>query len=91
MEADPEKLTLELRVTQRARWVGWFGIAVVITAFLAALGNFLLPMPNRLIAGLLQPFIFVGIGSLLYHVGLHVHALNVNSVRMAMDAGQPVS
>ena len=30
----------------------------------------------------LQPFIFVGLGLLLYHVGQHVHAMNQNVILM---------
>ena len=33
-----------------------------------------------------MPLIFVGLASLLYHIGQHVHALHANALRMiAMD------
>jgi hypothetical protein len=64
--------------------LGQVGYGIVLAAFVIALVNSLLPEPNKLVGSLLQPLIFVGIGSLLYHIGQHVHALHVNVIRMAM-------
>ena len=38
----------------------------------------------------LQPFIFVGLGLLLYHIGQHVHAMNQNVILMVggMDSAE---
>jgi hypothetical protein len=64
--------------------LGQVGYGIILAAFVIALANSLLPEPNRVVGSLLQPLIFVGIGSLLYHIGQHVHALHENVIRMAM-------
>ena len=70
--------------------LGQVGYGIVLAAFVIALVNSQLPEPNRVVGSLLQPLIFVGIGSLLYHIGQHVHALHVNVIRMAMmESGPP--
>lgn len=67
--------------------LGQVGYGIVLASFAIALVNSQLPEPNKVIAALLQPLIFVGIGSLLYHIGQHVHALHSNVIRMATMQG----
>jgi hypothetical protein len=64
--------------------LGQVGYGIVLFAFVIALVNSQLPEPNKVVGSLLQPLIFVGIASLLYHIGQHVHVLHKNAIRMAM-------
>ena len=66
---------------------GLVGYGIVLIAFLLAIVNFLLPTPIAFLQAILQPLIFVGIASLLYHVGQHVHVLHINAIRMGMMQG----
>lgn len=67
--------------------LGLIGYGIVLAAFVLAVINFLLPTPIAFIQAILQPLIFVGIASLLYHIGQHVHALHVNAIRMITMGG----
>jgi hypothetical protein len=72
------------------RRTGLVGYGIVVIAFLVSILNALLPEPNAFIAKILMPFIFVGIASLLYHIGQHVHAMHQNALRMiAMERELP--
>jgi hypothetical protein len=72
----------------RAPWLsGTLGLAVILVAFAVAVVNASLETPNRTISMTLQPFIFVGMGLLLFHIGLHVHAVHQNVILMASDMG----
>jgi hypothetical protein len=64
--------------------LGKVGFGVILVSFAIAVVNAQLPEPSKVISALLQPLIFVGIGSLLYHIGQHLHALHQNVIRMAM-------
>ena len=71
-----------------APWVtGVAGLSIIVTGFLISIVNASIETPNTFISMTLQPFIFVGLGLLLYHIGQHVHALNQNVILMADDAG----
>ena len=70
--------------------LGQIGFGIVLAAFIIALVNILLPSPNKVVGSMLQPLIFVGIASLLYHIGQHLHMLHMNVIRMArMESGSP--
>lgn len=74
----------------RAPWLsGSIGLAVILVAFAVAVVNASLETPNTVISMTLQPFIFIGMGLLLFHIGLHVHAVHQNVILMAsgMDTG----
>ena len=60
------------------------GYDIVLFAFVVTVVNALLPEPNPFVAKILMPFIFVGVASLLYHIGQHVHAMHQNALRMIM-------
>jgi hypothetical protein len=70
----------------KAPWLtATMGLAIILVAFVVALINAGLDTPNQFISRTLQPFIFVGMGLLLYHIGLHVHAVHQNVILMATD------
>ena len=68
-------------------WTGIAGLSIIFVGFLVSIVNASLDEPSRFIAMTLQPFIFVGLGLLLYHIGQHVHAMNQNAILMARDMG----
>jgi hypothetical protein len=71
-----------LALIKAPKFLGLLGFAIVLFAFLLAVVNALVPTPNAFIKAILQPMIFVGLASLLYHIGQHVHALHQNALRM---------
>jgi hypothetical protein len=78
-----ERLSMLESITAPHRF-GQVGYGIILAAFVIALVNSQLPVPNKVVGSLLQPLIFVGIGGLLYHIGQHLHALHENIIRMAM-------
>lgn len=85
MSAQNQTPTGAERLTRvKAPWLsGTIGLAIILLAFVIALINAGLETPNKFISLTLQPFIFVGMGLLLYHIGLHVHAVHQNVILMA--------
>ena len=72
----------------KAPWVtGVAGLSVIVSAFLISIANASVDTPNTFISITLQPFIFVGLGLLLYHIGQHVHAMNQNVILMVDGMG----
>lgn len=68
----------------KAPWVsGFVGMSIIVVAFLISIVNASVDTPNKFVTMTLQPFIFVGLGLLLFHVGQHVHAMNQNVIRMS--------
>ena len=59
-----------------------------MAAFAISLINASLESPNQFISMTLQPFIFVGMGFLLYHIGIHVHAVHQNVLMMAGEMSE---
>ncbi len=73
----------------QAPWVtGVTGLSIIGSAFLISIINASIDTPNTFISATLQPFIFVGLGLLLYHVGQHVHAMNQNVILMVEGMSQ---
>ncbi len=67
----------------KAPWVaGAAGLSVIVGAFLVSVVNASIDTPNSFVSMTLQPFIFVGLGLLLFHIGQHVHAMNQNVILM---------
>ena len=62
---------------------GQVGFGIVLGAFVLAFINALLPEPIAFLSKILPPLIFVGLASLLYHIGQHLHVLHKNVIRMA--------
>ena len=83
----PSERAAELLKSARApRWLGLVGFGIILLAFAASVFNALLSEPNTFTGRILMPFIFVGLASLLYHIGQHEHAMHANALRMiAMD------
>jgi hypothetical protein len=72
----------------KAPWKsGVVGLGIIVTAFVISIINASLETPNMFVSMTLQPFIFVGLGLLLYHIGVHVHAIHQNVILMADDMG----
>ena len=66
------------------------GLSIIVGAFVISIVNASIDTPNSFISMTLQPFIFVGLGLLLYHIGQHVHAMNQNVILMVggMDSAE---
>ena len=80
-ESSQSEILKSIEVPSR---LGRVGYGIVLVAFLLAAINALLPSPIAILGAVLQPFIFVGIASLLYHIGQHVHVMHQNAVRMIL-------
>ena len=72
----------KLASARAPRLIGIAGLSIIVIAFLISIVNATIDTPNTFISMTLQPFIFVGLGLLLYHIGQHVHALNQNVILM---------
>ena len=84
MSGESEKAVDLLKSAKAPRWLGLAGYGIVVFAFLVSIVNALLPEPNAFVGKILMPFIFVGVASLLYHIGQHVHAMHQNALRMIL-------
>lgn len=81
---------IEVRIQQVGRYSRFLkaGLGVIIGAFLLAV---LIRVPNNLdsvsaaIDAILQPMIFVGMGLLLFGIGLHLHLMHLNLVKQLQD------
>ena len=80
-----------LRSIKTPRLLGLVGYWIVLGAFGLAVINALMPEPNAFLGKILMPLIFVGLASLLYHIGQHVHAMHANAIRMITMGGPPIS
>ena len=80
-----EEQTAQQRLAQiKAPWLtGVAGLSIIVTGFAISIINASLDTPKTFISMTLQPFIFVGLGLLLYHIGQHVHTMNQNAILMA--------
>ena len=84
MSGESEKVAELLRSARAPHWFGLVGFGMVVFAFLVSVVNALLPEPNAFVLKVLMPFIFVGVASLRYHKGQHVHAMHQNALRMIL-------
>ncbi|MCZ6529905.1 MAG: hypothetical protein O6949_06180 [Chloroflexi bacterium] len=84
MRGESEQYSELLKSARAPHWLGLARYGIVIFALVVSVVNALLPEPNAFVAKILMPFIFVGIASLLYHIGQHVHAVHQNALRMVM-------
>lgn len=60
------------------------GLTVIIAAFLLAVSGVLpanLDSPEQAIQSILRPLTFVGLGLILYGIGIHLHPMHLNLVR----------
>ena len=89
MSRQSEPSAQQMLANIQAPWItGVVGLSIIGGAFLISLVNASVDTPNKFISMTLQPFIFVGLGLLLYHVGQHVHAINQNAILMADGMGE---
>ena len=79
-----------LRSIKAPRLLGLVGYGIVLGAFVLAVFNALMPEPNAFLSKILMPLIFVGLASLLYHIGQHVHAMHANAIRMIAMERPPI-
>ncbi len=84
MRGESEQYSELLKSARAPHRLGLVGYGIVLFAFVVSVVNPLLPEPNAFVARILMPFIFVGVASLLYHIGQHVHAMHQNALRMIM-------
>lgn len=60
------------------------GLAVIVTAFLLAVVGVLLAnldSPAQAIQAIQMPLTFVGLGLILFGIGMHLHLMHLNQVR----------
>ena len=69
------------------RFLGLLRYGIVVGVFVLAVINALVPEPNVFFVKIQMPLIFVGLASLLYHIGQHVHVLHENAIRMSKMMG----
>ena len=69
------------------RLTGIAGLSIIVVGFLISIVNASIDTPSMFISITLQPFIFVGLGLLPYHIGQHVHAMNQNAILMVGGMG----
>ena len=91
MNQEPVQQTADqILANIKALWLsGVAGLSIIVTGFVISVVNASLDTPETFVSITLQPFIFVGLGLLLYHIGQHVHAMNQNAILMANRMGNP--
>ena len=82
----PTHAEIENRLKQVGRYSRFVraGLGVIAVAFLLALGVVLpanLDSPEQAVQAILMPLTFVGIGLILFGIGMHLHLLHLNLVR----------
>lgn len=90
-ETSPRTTEIEDRLQEIGRYSQFVkaGLGIILGAFLLAAGT-LLPQTGdsiaRTVDTLLLPLIFVGMGLLLFGIGMHLHLMHLNVVRqLRMD------
>ena len=77
-------------IEDRIRRIGTYsravrlGLGLILTAFLLAAGVVLpanLDSPSAAVESILMPLTFVGLGTILYGIGMHLHLMHLNLVR----------
>lgn len=88
----PSSAVIEERIQQVGRYSQFVraGSAIIVAAFLLALG-FVLPAnlesPAQAIESILMPLTFLGLGFILFGIGMHLHLLHLNLVRQLQPKG----
>lgn len=77
---------IEDRIERVGQYTRFFrlGILVIASAFLLAVGAVLpanLDNPAQAIESILMPLTFVGLGLILYGIGMHLHLMHLNLIR----------
>ncbi|WP_121820308.1 hypothetical protein [Halostella salina] len=89
----PSREAIEDRIEHVGRYARLIraGLVVIVSAFLLALGGVLpahLDSPARAIQSVLMPLTFVGLGLILYGIGMHLHLMHLNIVRQLQPASE---
>ncbi|WP_425499160.1 hypothetical protein [Natronosalvus rutilus] len=84
--APPTREEIESRIQQIGKYsrAVRIGLIIILTAFLLAVGVVLpanLDSPSQAIESILMPLTFVGLGTILYGIGMHLHLMHLNLVR----------
>lgn len=88
--ANKTSLPSQEEIEERLQQVGKYsravhtGLGVILSAFLLAVGGVLpanLGSPSQAIESILMPLTFVGLGLILYGIGMHLHLMHLNLVR----------
>nr|WP_311136858.1 hypothetical protein [Natronosalvus rutilus] len=85
-ETAPSQEEIESRIQQIGKYsrAVRIGLIIILTAFLLAVGVVLpanLDSPSQAIESILMPLTFVGLGTILYGIGMHLHLMHLNLVR----------
>lgn len=84
--SSPTRAEIEDRLEQVGRYSRFVraGLSVIVVAFLLALGVVLpanLDSLSQAVQAILMPLTFVGIGLILFGIGMHLHLMHLNLVR----------
>ncbi|ELY70137.1 hypothetical protein [Natrinema versiforme] len=82
----PSRAEVEARIQRVGRYsrAVRLGLVIILTAFLLAVGVVLpanLDSPSQAVEAILMPLTFVGLGTILYGIGMHLHLMHLNLVR----------
>lgn len=85
-QSTPSRDEIEDRIQQVGKYSRAVraGLLVIVSAFLLALGGVLpsnLDSVSQAIGAILMPLTFVGLGLILYGIGMHLHLMHLNLVR----------
>ncbi|WP_339106018.1 hypothetical protein [Haloterrigena salinisoli] len=84
--APPSQEEIEERIQQVGRYSRAVrtGLLIILSAFLLAVIVVLpanLDSPSQAVESILMPLTFVGLGTILYGIGMHLHLMHLNLVR----------
>ncbi len=84
--ASPSREEIEKRIQKIGKYSRAVrtGLVIILSAFLLAVGVVLpgnLDSPSQAIEVILMPLTFVGLGTILYGIGMHLHLMHLNLVR----------
>lgn len=90
-QSTPSREEIENRIQQVGKYshAVHAGLFVILSAFLLALGGVLpahLDSIPQAIDAILMPLTFVGLGLILYGIGMHLHLMHLNLVRQLQPA-----
>jgi len=95
---DDERFASTEDIDRRIQQVGRYsrfvkaGLGVIITAFVLAVVGLLpanLDSVSSALDAILLPMIFVGMGLLLFGIGMHLHLMHLNLVKQLRKAEKP--
>lgn len=84
--ATPSREEIEERIQRVGRYSRAVrtGLVIILSAFLLAVVVVLpanLESPSQAVESILMPLTFVGLGTILYGIGMHLHLMHLNLVR----------